>query len=113
MAIVERRFRCRFGEVDLVAFHADAVVFVEVKARRATGYGLPAEAVTPTKQRRLARVALFWLARHRATERPVRFDVVEVVGDPDQGGFRTRHIRDAFRPSPTVLSGGRPVGVRY
>jgi len=113
MTIVERRFRCALGEIDLVAYHDDAVVFIEVKARRAIGYGLPAEAVTRTKQGRLARVALVWLTRHRATERPVRFDVVELVGDPGRGGFRTRHIRDAFRPSKTTLSRGRSDRARY
>jgi putative endonuclease len=113
MRIVERRFRCALGEIDLVACHGDTVVFIEVKARRATGYGLPAEAVTPTKQGRLARVALVWLARHRATARPVRFDVVELVGDPGRGGFRIRHIRDAFRPSEVTLSRGRSDRARY
>ena len=96
MRILDRRFRCRLGEIDLVARHDGVLVFVEVKMRRGEGYGRPAESVTARKKRRLGRVALAWLSRRRMLDAPSRFDVVEVLREPG-GGFRVRHIRDAFR----------------
>jgi putative endonuclease len=96
MRILDRRFRCKLGEIDLVARHDDVLVFVEVKARRGEGYGRPAEAVTERKQRRLGRVALVWLSRRKMLDAPSRFDVVEVLRHPG-GRLEVRHIRDAFR----------------
>jgi putative endonuclease len=94
--LLARRFRTRAGEIDLVALDGDVVVFVEVKTRRADGYGRPAESVTRTKRERIVRVARIYLARTGWHERRCRFDVVEVV--PRAGDFRVRHIEDAFRP---------------
>jgi putative endonuclease len=99
LEILDRNFRLRSGELDLVARDGDTIVFVEVKARRARGYGDPAEAVTPRKIRRLARTALAWLQRHDCLDRTCRFDVVELVGDPETS-LETRHRVDAFRLWP-------------
>jgi putative endonuclease len=96
ITILERRARTRAGELDLVALDGELVVFVEVKARRGTGFGTPAEAVGAVKRRRLARVALEWLARRRWLSRRCRFDVVEVFADGDTVRL-VRHHRDAFR----------------
>ena len=98
LRIVDRRFRCRGGEIDLVAMDGEIVVFVEVKARAGTGFGMPVEAVVPLKQRRIARTALAWLARNDAYEQRCRFDVIEIVAEP--GLPETiRHVPDAFRPA--------------
>ena len=71
------------------------VVFIEVKTRRGSGFGTPAESVTPLKQRKMARTALAFLAGRGWHERPCRFDVVEVV---ERGKTpEIRHIQDAFR----------------
>lgn len=94
--IIERRCRFRIGEIDLVALDGETLVFVEVKARNGTGYGTPAAAVTPAKQRRIARVALVLLSRRSWQERACRFDVVEVFATGGQVR-RVHHIRDAFR----------------
>jgi putative endonuclease len=94
--IVARGFRARCGEIDVVALDGSIVAFVEVKTRRHSAFGHPAEAVTATKRRRIARVASLFLARSGWLERSCRFDVVEVV--PVGAGFRVRHIPDAFRP---------------
>ena len=95
-AIVARGFRTRLGEIDIVARQGRLVVFVEVKTRRGEGFGRPSEAVTPAKQRRLARVAQMFLVRSGWSEAPCRFDVVEV--EPAGAGLAVRHIADAFRP---------------
>jgi putative endonuclease len=76
--IVERNYRCRAGEVDLVALDGDTVVFVEVKTRRGEGFGSPLEAVDPRKQRQVCRAAQQFLAEKRLQDRVARFDVVGV-----------------------------------
>jgi len=75
-AILARRYRRRGGELDIVARDGPAIVFVEVKARESLDYGAGGEAVTALKRRRMAAVAMDYLARHGLTERPCRFDVV-------------------------------------
>ena len=77
-AILERRYRCRLGEIDIIARDGDVTVFVEVKARENGDFGGGAAAVTPAKQRTVARVAMDYIARHRLADRPCRFDVVVV-----------------------------------
>ena len=98
LTVVACRARTRAGEVDLVALDGDLVVFIEVKTRATVEFGRPAESVTPRKQARVARAALGFLQRRDWLERPCRFDVVEVICDPDLGGTEINHIIDAFRP---------------
>jgi len=77
-AITARRYRSRFGEIDIVATCGDEIVFVEVKARAGDDFGGGAAAVTTWKQRRIAQMAVDYLTRHRLHDRPCRFDVVTV-----------------------------------
>jgi putative endonuclease len=77
-AIVARRYRTRFGEIDIVARDGEVTVFIEVKTRDGEAFGHGAEAVTPDKQRRVAAMAVDYIARHRLHERPCRFDVVAI-----------------------------------
>jgi len=89
--VLARNWRCRDGELDLVCEAGDTVVFCEVKARRSSAFGTPADAVTPTKQRRVRRLAGRWLATHpHADHRRVRFDVAAVTAG------RLSVIVDAF-----------------
>jgi len=77
-AILARRYRTRFGEIDIVASDRGTTVFVEVKARDGDRFGDGAEAVTGWKQRRVAGMAVDYLTRHRLHDRPCRFDVVAI-----------------------------------
>src|SRR5262245_4791066 len=77
-AIVARRYRRRRGELDIVARHGSTIVFVEVKAKRSRAFGHPVEAVDWRKRRRIAELALDYLARYRLTDVPCRFDVVSI-----------------------------------
>jgi putative endonuclease len=77
-AIVDRRYRTRRGEIDIVADDGGTIVFVEVKARATGDFGGGAEAVTPFKQRRLVSMAIDYLARRGLTDRPCRFDVIAI-----------------------------------
>lgn len=76
--ILEHNFRCRLGEIDLVAEDAHDLVFVEVKTRRGNSHGLPEEAVTYAKRRKLVQVASYYLDLHTCAERSWRIDVVAV-----------------------------------
>ncbi len=77
--ILARNYRCRGGEADVVADDAGVLVFAEVKTRSALRRGLPREAVTWTKQQRLGEAARHYCAAHAIEDRPLRFDVVEVL----------------------------------
>jgi putative endonuclease len=95
LRVLDRNWRCREGELDIVAREGDALVFCEVKTRRGAGFGHPAEAVTPEKQRRLRVLAQRWLAAHDEHARDLRFDVVGVVVRPALPALLT-HLRGAF-----------------
>ena len=95
LRLLDRNWRCREGELDVVARDRDALVFCEVKTRRGTGYGHPVEAVTPAKQRRLRVLAQRWLAAHDEHAPEVRFDVVGILVGRD-GPAQVTHLRAAF-----------------
>jgi putative endonuclease len=82
LLILARNVRYPDGELDIVADDGGTTVFVEVKRRRDSSLGTPAEAVTRTKRLRVVRAARRWLAAHPSRSRAVRFDVVSVLGDP-------------------------------
>ena len=77
-AILERRYRTRYGEIDIVARDKDTLVFVEVKARAGDEYGGSGAAVTPWKQQRIVRMAIDFLSRRCLLDHPCRFDVVTI-----------------------------------
>jgi putative endonuclease len=79
-AILARRYRTRHGEIDIVARDGETIVFVEVKAKDTAEFGSAAEAVGARKQRRIVSMAVDYLARHRLTAKPCRFDVVAIDG---------------------------------
>lgn len=92
--ILASQYRCRFGEIDLVASRDHMLCFVEVKLRGSRKYGLPREYVTAAKQRRLRTVAAFYLAQHDP-DTPARFDVAEIYDDETPP--RIEYIENAFQ----------------
>ncbi len=105
-AILARRYRTRFGEIDIVAQHGRVVVFVEVKARRTRRCGTAADAVTGWKQRRLGAMALEYLARAGRLHEPCRFDVVAIDGVGDARA-ELRVIENAFSIGDSDAGGRR------
>lgn len=89
--ILDRNWRCRAGELDVVARDGTTLVVCEVKTRSGLGFGSPLEAVTTAKSRRLRGLAARWLAEHEGHFRDVRFDVVGVLRSGD--GARVEHVR--------------------
>ena len=90
MTLLDRNWRCREGEIDLVLRDGDEVVVCEVKTRRTTTFGDPVEAITRAKLARLRRLAGCWLAEHEPRGRRVRLDVVGLLRHPD-GTYRVDH----------------------
>jgi putative endonuclease len=78
--VLARNWRCRDGELDIVARRGSTVVFCEVKTRASAAYGVPAEAVTPAKQRKLRGLAVLWLRASGERAGELRFDVAAVLG---------------------------------
>ncbi|MCI8454019.1 MAG: YraN family protein [Lachnospiraceae bacterium] len=90
--ILERNYRIRGGEIDLIAEKDRMLVYIEVKFRSSSCFGDPLEAVDRRKQKRLGRAAAFHYARYGAGEgKAVRFDVIGIYGDGS-----VRHVENAF-----------------
>lgn len=92
--LVERNYRTRYGEIDLILRDGDCLVFVEVKLRRGTAFGEPVEAVTPRKQETIRSIAEQYIAEREPEFEEARFDVVGILGSGPESGLR--HIPGAF-----------------
>lgn len=95
--VIERNWRCREGELDIVARDGAELVFAEVKTRSSLAFGAPAEAIDWAKASRIRRLAVLWMQEHRGAEfwSSVRFDVVAVVRHRGRG-VDVLHLRGAF-----------------
>lgn len=95
--VLERNFRCKGGEVDIIARDPGnkSLVFVEVKTRRNLTYGVPQLAVTPFKQRQISKAALTWIAKNKLHDHNARFDVIAILLDAN-GRHEVEHIVNAF-----------------
>jgi len=90
LRVLARNWRCRHGEIDLIAEEGGTLVFAEVRMRSGAGFGGAAESVTAAKRARLLAAARLYLSRR--AEAPARFDVLLVDGE----SARVQWIRDAF-----------------
>ena len=89
--IVERNWACPMGELDIVARKDGRLVFVEVRARSGSGYGTPAESVTPAKRAKILKAAMAYIKAKRPGAEEYRFDVIAIVP-----GREPEHIEEAF-----------------
>lgn len=95
--ILERNFRCRLGEIDLIASDTEYLTFVEVKLRKDASHGEAREFVTPAKQRKIILAAKYYLSFHETPLQP-RFDVVEIyTPEGPDGRIFIRLLEDAFQ----------------
>lgn len=95
LVLIERNYRCRMGELDLIMRDNEYLVFVEVRIRSNPNYGNPAETVTRRKQTRLIRAAAYYLQRQRLNL-PCRFDIVAISSEAN-GEQRLQWIKNAFQ----------------
>jgi putative endonuclease len=92
--ILERNYRCKLGEIDIIAKKGSCIVFVEVKYREDISKGLPREAVTARKQAVIRRCAECYIMQKHIKDSDFRFDVIEIVGKKFGKGIE--HIKNAF-----------------
>ena len=92
LVVLDRNWRCRWGELDLVARDGEVLVGVEVRTRRSLAAGTPLESVTPRKVARLRRLLGLWRQEHPVRPAGLRLDVVAVVL-PRSGAARVQHLR--------------------
>lgn len=91
LTVLERNYRCRLGEIDIIARDQSCLCFVEVKYRSKTCTGYPAEAVHAAKQRKIFQTAGVYLKQHHISfHTPCRFDVISIIGE------EISYIRNAF-----------------
>ncbi len=95
--IVAANYRCRFGEIDIIAADDAYIMFVEVKTRKPDALYTPREAVTLAKQQRILKTAQHYLQRRSTTLQP-RFDVIEVTADPAEPlvALAIEHLKNAY-----------------
>ncbi|GMQ64756.1 YraN family protein [Vallitalea maricola] len=89
--IIDRNYRCRFGEIDIIGMDSDYLTFIEVKYRRNINTGYPIEAVGYYKQKRIIKTAMYYTKVKRLYNADIRFDVVEIVNN------KIRVVKDAFK----------------
>lgn len=95
MLLLERNWRGKAGEIDIILRDGDSLVFCEVKTRRSEIFGQPIEAIVPGKVERIRRVATQWLVEHEVLASPIRFDVLS-VRPQSTGAATVEHLRGAF-----------------
>lgn len=93
--IIQKGFRLFRGEIDIIAYDRNTIVFVEVKTRKSKYFGLPEESVTPAKQRQIRKIAQGYLAKNNLQDVECRFDVISLSFDENEG-YSVQHIKNAF-----------------
>ena len=90
--VIEKNYKTRYGEIDIIAVHQDVLCFIEVKSRKSTEYGLPEEYVDRRKQQKLIKTSLIYCINTITPVQDRRFDVVSV----DLNNGQCRLIKNAF-----------------
>ncbi|OIO39981.1 MAG: YraN family protein [Candidatus Omnitrophica bacterium CG1_02_49_10] len=94
-SILNKNYRCRFGEMDIIAREGATLCFIEVKFRYDTRYGLPEESITPKKIFRLYKIADYYLSYNGLADISCRFDVVSIMKN-EKGLLDIKVIKEAF-----------------
>ncbi len=92
--IIERNFKARYGEIDIVSLKDGVLVFIEVKTRIGTAFGTPEEAVTPKKLRDVVRTAEYYKIGHRGLPDAMRIDVIGIQLDDHEQIISFNHIEN-------------------
>ena len=92
--ILERNYRSRYGELDIICHKNGIMVFVEVKTRRSQLFGSPEEAITNSKIQHIKKVAIIYLAENKMAYKEIRFDVITILMQSDEPSLN--HIEAAF-----------------
>ena len=99
--IILRNYKTKLGEIDIIASDKDTICFIEVKTRKSDRFGLPSEAISVLKQRKISKVALGFLKERNLLDRKARFDVVSVLYSQDEP--QVDLIKNAFELSSDFI----------
>ncbi|MCK9216573.1 MAG: YraN family protein [Firmicutes bacterium] len=94
--ILAKNYRCKIGEIDIIAADGDTLSFIEVKTRSSNQYGRPCEAVNYNKQIKIVKTALHYINRNNLTQWMSRFDIVEILIETDDRINSINLIQNAF-----------------
>lgn len=97
--IIQRNYKCKLGEIDIIAEQDRTIVFVEVKTRRTQEFGPPQNAITAAKRSQISKVALFYIREKKLVDQSCRFDVIGITFSPESRKPRIEHIENAFQLS--------------
>ncbi|MGV3024713.1 YraN family protein [Clostridium thermobutyricum] len=95
--IIEKNFRNRFGEIDLICLKNNILTFTEVKTRYYSNYGLPKEAVNFNKRKNIIFLSKFFISKNNFNDFFIRFDVIEIFLNINSDSYKINFIKDAFR----------------
>lgn len=95
--ILDRNYRSKLGEIDIIGKDGDYIAFIEAKTRYGTIYGTPAEAVTYSKQYKIYKTAQLYILKKKLHKFNFRFDVIEVILNTKDNEHSVRLIKDAFQ----------------
>lgn len=94
--LLERNYRCKLGEIDIIAMKGETLVFVEVRCRSSETFGLPQESVNWRKQSKIRRIAQQYLNARSEKDIKARFDVIAIMIDKEERLVKIEHIENAF-----------------
>lgn len=95
--IIQKNYRCRFGEIDIIAKDNDTIVFAEVRTRRNDNFGSPQDSITPAKIEKISKTSLYFIQEKKLEGFSYRFDFIAITFS--QGKPNIEHIENAFMPS--------------
>ena len=95
--ILARNFRSKLGEIDIITFFNNMIIFTEVKSRYTNSYGSPMESVTYYKQRQIIKLSSYYILINKLNDYNIRYDVIEIFFNKSNQNFTIKHIKDAFR----------------
>ena len=95
--ILDKNFRNKFGEVDIICRKADLIIFVEIKSRYTNSYGSPLESVTCYKQNKIILLSKYYILNKNLVNFNIRYDVIEIYLNHLNNLYKVNHIIDAFR----------------
>lgn len=97
--VIQRNYRCRFGEIDIIAEYNGIIIFVEVKTRHTASFGTPQESITSSKIRKISKTAILYAQEKNLIEQSYRFDVIAITYPKYSLEPNILHIENAFEIS--------------
>ena len=97
--VLDKNFRCKSGEIDIITLKNSIISFIEVKSRFFTSFGNPIESITYSKQLKIINSAKFYIFKNNLYNFNIKFDAIEIIFDLNSTNYTINHIEDAFRLS--------------